>query len=115
MSRPRKQDAAKLSRQVIFRMKDTDYEKLEAQAKLVGMSVNQLARLLTCDRSKQLVIETHSRMDPAYLKRLDKLGHNLNQLVKNAHIFKRVSPKVEELCNQIEQVIFEVVYEEVDE
>ena len=104
-----------MSRQIIFRLTQSDYDRLEEQAEQVGLSINQLARHLTCDRSSQLVIKTYKRIDPAYLKRLDRLGNNLNQLVKNAHIFKRVSPKVGELCNEIERVIFEVIDAEVQE
>lgn len=115
MSRPSKTEAAKLSRQIIFRVKSEEYEQLQEQAKLVGLSVNQLARKLTCQRMRKLVITTYKRIDPIFIKQLQKLAHNVNQLTKNAHIFKRVSPNLDSLCMRIEQLIDKAVNEEVDD
>jgi hypothetical protein len=42
-----------------------------------------------------------------------RIGNNLNQLVHNAHIFGRVSPQVETLCQEIHQVVLEAVKEEI--
>lgn len=115
MSRPRKQRSDRMPRQIIFRLDDANYDRLEADARRAGLSVNQLARRLTCQRAGKLVIRTCHRFDPAFLKRLERIGHNLNQLVKNAHIFKRVSPQVAELCERISAMIDEAVEQEVDE
>ena len=46
---------------------------------------------------QRLVIQTYRACDPAFLKRIDQIGHNLNQIVKNAHIFGRVSPLIDQL------------------
>lgn len=113
MSRPRKATGAKLARQIIFRLKAKDYDKLSAQATRLGLSVNQLARKLTCEKSCTLVITTHNRVDPLLIKRLDRLANNLNQMTKNSHIFGRISPNLEVLCGKIEALIDDAINDEV--
>ena len=57
------------------------------------------------------MVKTQRGHDPVLIKQLYHLGVNLNQLTKNAHIFKRVSPKVEELCHRIEVLMDEALGE----
>ena len=114
MSRPPKTEATKMSHQIIFRLKREDYDRLQTQAARVGLSVNQLARKLTRERTHKLVITTYQRMDPIFITRLERLGNNLNQITKNSHIFKRISPNLEKLCHKIEQLIDEAINDELD-
>ena len=115
MSRPRKTAASRMSCKITFRLTQAEYNKLDAEAQRIGLSANQFARKLACSRAGKLITKTYKRFDPAYIAQLKRLGNLLNQLVKNAHIFKRVSPKVSQLCLQIEKIIFEAIDEEVDE
>lgn len=109
MSRPTKNADARRSRHVIFRLTNSEYERLSRKAEHSGLSPNELARRLTKKGRRRLVVETSQRCDPAFLKRIDQIGHNLNQLVKNAHIYGRVSPLVTQLCEAIDQIITEAL------
>ena len=111
MPRPKKDTAERRCRQVIFRLTEAEYQRLSDKADLAGVAPNDLARNLTNKGGKSLVVKSVQRCDPAYLKRIEQIGHNLNQLVKNAHIFGRVSPRVETLCADIRQIILEAMEE----
>lgn len=105
MSRPRKNAEARRSRQIIFRLTGPEYDRLCAEAERAGLTPNELARRLARRARRRLIVQTIRRCDPAFLKRLDRIGHNLNQLVKNAHIFGRISPRVEMLCLAIDEIV----------
>ncbi len=105
MARPQKNADARRSRHIIFRLTDEEYDRLDALAQRTGLPPNELARRFTRRGGRKLVVQTSRRCDPAFLKRIDQIGHNLNQLVKNAHIFGRVSPRLQMLCDAIEQIV----------
>ena len=105
MARPRKTDRSLRSRQISFRLTEGEHDALVALAAQVGLSPGELARRIVRQRRSDLVIETSSRVDPALLKRVEQIGRNINQLVKNAHIYKRVSPKLEPLCEEIQDLV----------
>ena len=115
MSRPKKNADARRSCQVIFRLTAQEYERLNRVAARAGLTANELAWRLVRKGRDQLVIHTQRRCDPAFLKRIDRIGHNLNQLVKNAHIFGRISPHIEPLCITIDRLIAEAVEEDADD
>jgi hypothetical protein len=111
MARPTKKSDRRLSRQVIFRLTEAEYASLCDKATLAGLPPNELARRLTSKGKRKLVVKTARHLDPAFLKRIDRIGHNLNQLVKNAHIFGRVSPQIDHLCTSIDELITEAIDE----
>lgn len=115
MSRPRKTATTRMSRKITFRLTQKEYDLLTSKAALLGISANQLARKLALGGTSQLVIKTYKRFDPALIAQLHRIGNNLNQLIKNAHIFKRVSPQVASLCDKIETIVFQAIDDEVDE
>ncbi|MFD2257702.1 hypothetical protein ACFSSA_13545 [Luteolibacter algae] len=112
MARPTKNADRRLSRHVIFRLTDEEYASLHDKAVLAGLSTNELARRLTNKGKRKLVVKTHKRVDPAFLKRIDRIGQNLNQLVKNAHIYGRVSSQVDTLATTIDEIIHHALHEE---
>lgn len=114
MARPTKNADRRLSRHVIFRLTDAEYASLHDKAVLAGLSTNELARRLTTRGKRKLVVETTKRIDPAFLKRIDRIGQNLNQLVKNAHIYGRISPQVDALAATIDEIIHEALDEELE-
>ena len=95
----------RLTRKIGYRLSEADYMRLAHLAATANLSVNQLARFLALTRLESIVIEAERNCDPALLKQLHHIGHNLNQLVKNAHIFGRISPQVETLCRRIDRII----------
>ena len=109
MPRPPKTNDRQHSRQVIFRLTEDEYAQLEAVAGRAGLRVNELARRLTRRGKHRLVIETTQRHDPAFLAQVQRLGANLNQLTKIAHLRGHISPRVEALCDEIRRVVFTAV------
>ena len=112
MARPTKNADRRLSRHVAFRLTEEEFNSLHDKAAQAGLSANELARRLTTRGKRKLVVETTKRMDPAFLKRIDRIGQNLNQLVKNAHTFGRVSPQVDALAATIDEIIHHALHEE---
>lgn len=105
MARPRTTTELQQTRQIIFRLTEAEYAQLEAVAERAGLRVNELARRLTRRGQRRVVIVTTKRHDPAFIAQVRALGLNLNQLVHNAHIFGRVSPKVADVCEQIRKLV----------
>ena len=114
MARPSKNEGERRSRHVIFRLTEAEYEALCAVAARAGLAPNELGRRLIRRGQRRLVIVTHKRCDPAFLKRLDQLGNNLNQVAKNSHIFGRLSPRLEELCERIDRLVTQAIEEDSD-
>lgn len=114
MSRPKKNADARQCHHIIFRLTAQEYEEHCRVAERAGLAPNELARQLTRKRRGRVVIQTLRRCDPAFLKRIDRIGHNLNQLVKNAHIFGRISPHIDPLCATIGRLIAEALEEDSD-
>ncbi|MCH6256795.1 hypothetical protein MLD52_09575 [Puniceicoccaceae bacterium K14] len=115
MPRPKLPPANRKTRNIIFRVSEADYLRLAQNAEAVGMSVHELARMLTFTNEAKITIETHKKTDPVMVKRFDRLANNLNQLVKNSHIFGRISPQVDGLCELIAEIVCEVAEKELDE
>ncbi|BCX48607.1 mobilization protein [Haloferula helveola] len=114
MARPRTPDERRLTRIVRFRLTEADHIRLAREAETVDMSVGELARALTLSRVERLVIEATASHDPALVRQLYHIGHNLNQLTKNAHIFGRIQPRVEALCRRIDALMDEAIGKEAD-
>lgn len=115
MPRHKKNAEERRSRHIIFRITAAEYDELCAAAAQAGLSPNELARRLTSKGRRRLVVNVSKRCDPAFLKRIDAIGNNLNQLVKNAHIFGRISPRVEILCMSIDQLVTQATEDTTDD
>ena len=105
MARPPKAHEARRTRQIIFRLTEAEYLHLLAVATKAGMPPNGLARMLIVQRHQDIVVATTQRLDPALIKRLDRIGWNLNQLVKSAHISGRVPTTVEVMCEDLRRIV----------
>lgn len=111
MVRPKKKGGRKVHT-LSFRITEAEFMRLSHRASVVNLPVHQLARRLVLSRAKRLVVKTTRRTDPALVKQLYHIGVNLNQLAKNSHIFKRVSPQVDRLCARIEALMDEALDQE---
>lgn len=100
------------TRIISFRVTDSEFMRLSHKAASADLPVNSLARRLTLSQVEKLVIKASRNHDPALVKQLYYIGHNINQLVKNAHIFGRVSPRIEELCRRIDALMDEAMAQE---
>ena len=115
MGRPTKNADRRRSRQVIFRLTDAEYSRLCDKATLAGLPPNELARRLTKKGKRKLIVKTTGRVDPAFLKRIDAIGRNLNQLVKKAHILGQIDPQIVTLCTTIDDLVNQVIADEIDD
>jgi len=102
---PRPKQATPKSRIVSFRLTEEEFANLTTKAARAGTTVNALARKLVLANVQRLVIKAEAAIDPALITQLYRIGHNLNQLVKNAHIYGRISPRTEQLCQRIETLV----------
>ncbi|WP_367872987.1 hypothetical protein [Luteolibacter sp. Populi] len=94
---------------MIFRLTETEYARLCVKANEAGLPVNELARRISC--GGKLTFTTHRRHDSAFLKRVDRIGQNLNQLVKRAHMLGAMPPAIIDLCRRIDALIDEALEE----
>lgn len=104
--------AQKKAHVISFRVTSAEYARLVYNAAASASSVNVWVRGRVLSGDPKTAIEIVSQCDPALLKQLHHIGHNLNQLVKNAHIFGRVSPHVEQLCIKINRLLDQAVKKE---
>lgn len=114
MARPKKQHDKRKNRIIGFRLTDAEFAVLAQAAAKANVRLNELARLLALSGERRLVVKVSAACDPALLKRLERIGHNLNQLVRNAHILGRIPPGIPELCGQIEAIVAEAMAQEWD-
>lgn len=99
--------------QVIFRLNDLEYEPLRVKADQCGLTVNELMRAMARTSEGRITFQVATRFDPLYIAQVKRIGNNLNQLVHNAHIFGRVSPRVEKLCDEIHEVVLLALKEQL--
>lgn len=103
---------AKRSRNVSFRLTEAEFEQLRIEAEKIGLSVNELSRSFARTPKGRITVNVGKKVDAAYLAQLKKIGNNLNQMVKNSHIFGRPSEKLEQVCDEVLEIIFSVEFED---
>ncbi|WP_411845634.1 hypothetical protein AAFN60_18625 [Roseibacillus persicicus] len=108
-----RQSTPRRRHQVIFRLNDIEYEPLRVRAEQCGLTTNEFARALARTPDGRVTLQVASRFDPLYLAQVKRIGQNLNQLVHNAHIFGRLSPRVEMLCNDINDIVINAAKEQI--
>ena len=113
MARPKLPPSERKTHRIVFRLTDQEYLPLDQKAAAQSIPTNELARQLTLSKIEKLVVEAQTGANPALLKQLHYIGHNLNQLVKNAHIFGRVSPRIEQLCQRIDTLMDKTIEKEI--
>jgi len=112
MARPRSTAASRKTRTVIFRVTEAEFTQLAEMAAAAQLPLNHFARRVILARHDHVIIEAVAAIDPALLKRLDRIGHNLNQLVKRAHLYGAVEPEVVTLCTRIDELVDAALNEE---
>ena len=105
MSHPRNQTNVNKSRQIIFRLSETEFLPLQAVALRAGLKPNALAHMLTTRRNHKIIIAPSNRLDPALVKRLDLIGQRLNEILKLAGEAKNVPPELASLCDEIRAIV----------
>ena len=109
MARPKTHKDARKARVVSFRVMDSEFARLAQRAAATNMRVNELAKTLALSKPDKLKVETFMRYDPMLINELNRIGNNLNQMVKRFHMTGRVSPNMEILCDRIDALIDEAL------
>ena len=112
MARPKSHRTQLRTRRIVFRITDAEFLRLSYKAATLNMRINDLARTLTMSEAKPTSSKDTHHHDPALIRQLYCIGNNLNQLIKNAHIFGRISPQVKQLCQRIETLMDEAIEKE---
>ena len=99
--------------QIIFRLNDIEYEPLRVRAEQCGLTPNEFVRALARTSDGRVNFQVASQFDPLYIAQIKRIGNNLNQLVHNAHIFGRVSPRLEMLYNDINDIVIHAAKEQL--
>ena len=111
MARPKKHADQQKSATVIFRITEAEFERLSLKAQESQLRVNDLARKLTLSRSEKTTLITSGKADPAIIKRLERIGNNINQLFRRAHFNGQIDPQMYRLCEQLEDIILNEIEE----
>ncbi len=93
------------SRVVSFRLSNAEFTRIAHRAAAANLRIGDLARQLVLARTDKIRLTVQTQSDPALLAQLNRIGVNLNQLVKNAHNFGRVSPDITRTCKTISDLI----------
>lgn len=109
MARPRKTADTQKSATIIFRITEGELMRLATKAQEGQIRVNELARRLVMSRAEKVTIVTSRKADPAVIKRLERIGNNLNQLVRSAHLKGQISPDIPRLCAHLETIILDEI------
>lgn len=112
MARPKTPKDARKARVISFRVTDSEFARLAQRAAATNMRLNDFVRKIALLKSDTLKVKTYMRYDPMLINQLNRMGNNLNQLVKREHITGKRSSKIEALCEQIEAVIDEAIQAE---
>ena len=106
MARPKKDPGEIRGSPIAFRPTDTERMIIHDKATMAGMTVSEYA--LTQCLHGQIVTHDYRRLDPAVFEELRRIGVNVNQHIRKAHIEgKEPDPDVKRLYMKIERIIDE--------
>jgi hypothetical protein len=108
VARPRKPDAAKREVKFTVRFRPQDMRAVEDRAAKAGLSPTEyVRRQALCGR---VVSDGTRRADPVLVMELNRIGVNLNQLVRKANATGEIlSARVEPLCAQIADFVMKAI------
>lgn len=107
MARPPTPKDQRKSHIISYRVNEAEYARLSHRAATANMRINEIAKELALSKSDTLKVETYMKYDPLFIHEINKIGANLNQMVKRFHMTGRVSPLMEALCDRIDDLIDE--------
>ena len=111
MARPKLPHTQLRTHRIVYRLTDAEFLRLSHKADDLNMRLNDYARKLALSHTEPVGKQT--RHDPALVKQLYHIGHNLNQITKAVHL-GRISPQIEQLCQRIETLMDEAIGKEHD-
>jgi hypothetical protein len=109
MARPKSESADGKAVKVTFRLTEAEAAILDRRAGKSQLSRSEYLRKIAL-KGGLVVRKTRQEADPALLAELNRIGVNLNQLVRRNHILGKPPLRpVETLCREIETLIFTLI------
>ena len=106
MARPKKDSGELRGAPIAFRPTDDERMIIHDKAAMAGMTVSEYA--LTQCLHGHIVMHEYRRLDPAVFEELRRIGVNVNQHIRMAHVEGRQpDPDVKRLYAKIERIIDE--------
>ena len=106
MVRPKKNETA-LSTTVIIRLHPDDKKIIQERAKKAMLSVSKYMRLMSLDGAINI---QESRADFALVQELNKIGVNLNQMVKKFNaVGTTPAPALLSVLSQLQDILFRLI------
>lgn len=109
MARPKTKTDARKARVVSFRVTDSEFARLAQRAAAANMRLNDFVRTIALTKTDTLKVKTYMRYDPMLISELNRIGNNLNQMVKRYHVTGKTSPYLEALCDRIDELIDQAI------
>jgi hypothetical protein len=103
MPRPKKDDDARRTETLAFRLTPAERLRIEHAAIAAGLSASEYARELTL--KGRIVMEQRIALDPASFDQLRRIGVNLNQLARIANQSKHAPPELARACAAVEKFL----------
>ena len=108
MARPRKAQAERLTESIHFRVLPSDFLRAARAAENAGMSLTDYARQQLL--AGRVIVHQTRQLDHAAYDQLRRIGVNLNQLTRLAHMKDIMPPPgLTEICALIERFLREHV------
>ena len=103
MARPRKDPDELRTETLAFRLTPAERLQIEAAAAEAGLSPSAYARKQAV--KGRVIVPAHRTLDPALFDELRRIGVNLNQLTRLAHIREEPPPGLPRLCTALDQFL----------
>ena len=103
MARPKKDAEERRASPLSIRLTDDERAQIEESSIKAGMSASEYVRMLAL--GGRIVIAERRFLDPAVFDELRRIGVNLNQLTKLAHVKENMPPALPRLCADLERFL----------
>jgi hypothetical protein len=106
MARPEKDPEEQRGKPIAFRPTDSERMEIQQKADMADMTLSEYVR--TQALHGQVLVTEYRRLDPAVFDELKRIGVNVNQHIRKAHVEGRQpDPDVMRLYAKIERIIDE--------
>jgi hypothetical protein len=106
MTHPRDKDARR-TRRLIVRVSDEEQTRIRDGARKAGLRVSEYVRRMAIDG--EVVVRRDSAYGMSMASQLRRIGVNLNQLTRLAHIEGELPPELAQLCGRVEGILDKIV------
>lgn len=103
MARPKKERGALRAGRIAFRLTEAENMQIEEAARKAEMTPSEYARMQALEG--RVIVSQNRTLDAAVFDELRRIGVNLNQLTRLAHVKENMPPELPRLCEQLERFL----------